>query len=127
VARAQHRRHGASLLANSDIPGFSREEQASLAALVRLHRRRLALGQLEQVPEHDRRRILYLCILLRLAVLLNRSRSEAPLPDIKARAGENALELMFPDGWLAQHPLTLTDLESEKEMLQAAGWKLGFA
>jgi exopolyphosphatase/guanosine-5'-triphosphate,3'-diphosphate pyrophosphatase len=126
IAHAQYHRHAAYLLANSDLPGFSREEQFSLAMLVRLHRRRLALEELQQLSDPDRPRIFRLCVLLRLAVLLNRSRSAA-LPEIGAAAADTALDLAFPQGWLDDHPLTQTDLESEREFLAAAKFELKFA
>jgi len=127
IAHAQYHRHAAYLLANSDLPGFSREEQFNLAMLVRLHRRRLALEELQQLADPDRPAIFQLCLLLRLAVLLNRSRSLAALPDITAVAGEAALDLAFPKGWLADHPLTQTDLESEREFLADAKFDLRYA
>jgi exopolyphosphatase/guanosine-5'-triphosphate,3'-diphosphate pyrophosphatase len=65
-------------------------------------------------------------VLLRLAVLLNRSRSAA-LPEIGATAADAALVLAFPQGWLDDHPLTQTDLESEREFLAAAKFELKFA
>jgi exopolyphosphatase/guanosine-5'-triphosphate,3'-diphosphate pyrophosphatase len=127
IAHAQYHRHAAYVLANSDLPGFSREEQFNLAMLVRLHRRRVALEELLQLSDPDRQRIFRLCILLRLAVLLNRSRTLAALPEITATAEEALLELTFPQGWLDAHPLTQTDLESEREFLAAAKFELRFA
>jgi exopolyphosphatase/guanosine-5'-triphosphate,3'-diphosphate pyrophosphatase len=126
IAHAQYHRHAAYLLANSDLPGFSREDQFNLATLVRLHRRRLPLEELQQLPDHDRPRLFRLCVLLRLAVLLNRSRSAA-LPEIGATAADAVLVLAFPRGWLDDHPLTQTDLESEREFLAAAKFELKFA
>ena len=127
IAHAQYHHHGAYVLANSDMPGFSREEQLNLAALVRLHRRKFAIEELLQVAEDSRTRIGRLCALLRIAVLLNRSRSATDFPDIRVRAAENDLTLEFPDGWLGEHPLTQTDLDAEREFLEAAGFSLKYA
>jgi exopolyphosphatase/guanosine-5'-triphosphate,3'-diphosphate pyrophosphatase len=127
IAHAQYHRHAAYVLANSDLPGFSREEQFNLAMLVRLHRRRVALEELLQLSDQDRPRIFRLCVLLRLAVLLNRSRTLAALPEITATAEEALLELAFPQAWLDEHPLTQTDLETEREFLSAAKFELKFA
>src|SRR5690606_37010247 len=41
IAHSQYHVHGAYVLENSDIAGFSRQEQQYLAALVRTHRRRI--------------------------------------------------------------------------------------
>ena len=126
IAHAQYHRHGAYLLANSDLAGFSREEQGKLALLVRCHRRKFPVIEMEQLPEENRDRLIRLCILLRLAVLLNRSRSYASPPDIKATVKEHALQLIFPGKWLNEHSLTRTDLELEMDYLKSAGYKLDY-
>ncbi len=127
IAHAQYHRHGAYVLTYSDLPGFSREDQVSLAVLVRLHRRKFQIQELEQLPEQDRDRMKHLCILLRLAVLLHRSRSYTALPHIQVGIEGEKLQLHFPEGWLKEHPLTLTDLETELELLSGTGVELEFA
>jgi exopolyphosphatase/guanosine-5'-triphosphate,3'-diphosphate pyrophosphatase len=67
-----------------------------------------------------------LIVLLRLAVLLNRGRSKAPLPEIKLAARMRTLELKFPTRWLDEHPLTRADLEQECELLKGVGFRLKF-
>ena len=126
IAHAQYHRHGAYLLSYSDMPGFSRPEQFMLATLVRAHRRKFPTDEFAQTPEEERPRLLKLAVLLRLAVVLNRSRSYAALPDIRAEAGDTALELAFPRNWLGSHPLTQTDLDLERELLVPAGFTLSF-
>ncbi len=63
----------------------------------------------------------------RLAVLLHRGRSPGALPDIDLHARARTLEVAFPKGWLAEHPLTAADLEQESEYLQASGFRLKVA
>src|SRR3546814_13734627 len=41
IAHSQYHVHGAYVLENSDIAGFSRQEQQYLGALVRTHRRKI--------------------------------------------------------------------------------------
>ena len=82
VAHSGYHRHGAYLLENADMPGFAREEQLLLARLVGSHRRKLLLEGLDDlIPPWDER-ALYLILLLRLAVLLHRARSESPIPEV---------------------------------------------
>ncbi len=124
VAHSGYHRHGAYLLENADMPGFSRGEQRLLARLVGAHRRKLlreGLGEL--IPPWDRA-ALYLIVLLRLAVLLHRGRERGALPPIKLSAGARSLQLTFPSRWFAAHPLTQTDLRQEVEYLRAAGLRL---
>ena len=67
-----------------------------------------------------------LCVLLRLAVLLNHGRSPEPLPAFRLTAGDDSLEVVFPDGWLDRHPLTRANLAQEAESLKAERLRLTF-
>jgi len=126
IAHSQYHKHGAYILENADLAGFSRQEQRVLAALVRLHRRRFAADVLADLPDDWRQPVTYLAILLRLSVVLHRSRSTAALPAFELAASEKALRLRFPDGWLDEHPLTRADLEQEAGYLKASRVKLEF-
>jgi len=67
-----------------------------------------------------------LCVLLRLAVVLHRSRSNSNLPEIRIRVNKNRVNLDFPSEWLEQYPLTLVDLSTEQDFLEVADIKLIF-
>ena len=56
-------------------------------------------------------------MILRLALLLHRSRKDFPIDKCRFTAVENVLEVKFPEGWLAKHPLTLADLSAEEDYL----------
>jgi len=124
VSHSQYHKHGAYLLNNLDMPGFARGEQRLLAALVRGHRRKYPLTEFGRLPSTQHPAVLRLCLLLRLAIVLHRRRSEEPLPPMNITADEQVLKLSFPDKWLATHPLARADLESEAGYMKAAGFKL---
>ncbi len=124
IAHSQYHKHGAYVVQNADMAGFSRPEQALLAALVRGHRRKLPLEAFAALPPADAERARRLCLLLRLAAVLHRSRSRQPLPTLRLEASGRTLRLRFPEGWLAEHPLTRADLEVEAELLAAARYRL---
>jgi exopolyphosphatase / guanosine-5'-triphosphate,3'-diphosphate pyrophosphatase len=124
LSHSQYHKHGAYLLAHSDMPGFSRQEQQVLAFLVRGHRRKFPLALLNTLPEELRFSTARLCLLLRLAVLLNRNRSPQPLPPLGLKTEKEALKVKFPENWLAEHPLTAADLSQEAAYLKAAGYRL---
>ncbi|MCB1808054.1 MAG: exopolyphosphatase, partial [Candidatus Competibacteraceae bacterium] len=67
----------------------------------------------------------------RLAVILHRGHRRQHLPAIQAQAHtqarKNKLELSFPDGWLAEHPLTRADLLAEAQLLKKVDFKLSFS
>ncbi len=75
VSHSQYHKHGAYLIENADLSGFSRQEQRVLAALIRGHRRKVAPALAQALPEGLRECTLKLCVLLRLAVLLRRGRN----------------------------------------------------
>jgi len=124
IAHSQFHKHSAYLLQNSDLPGFSQRNQQLLAFLARGHRRKLPKDELKQLPQSLQENAIRLCILLRLAVILRRSRSSARMPALELEARERKLTLSFPSGWLEQHPLTCADLEYEVEYLKAVDYKL---
>jgi exopolyphosphatase/guanosine-5'-triphosphate,3'-diphosphate pyrophosphatase len=124
VSYSGHHKHGGYLLAHFDLPGFSNDEQQLLAALVGSHRRKLSLQPLEQLRSVSPDQALRLCVLLRLAVLVNRGRSPRPLPRFKLEPGKNKLALTLPEGWLDKHPLARTDLEEETTLLKKVGFQL---
>jgi exopolyphosphatase/guanosine-5'-triphosphate,3'-diphosphate pyrophosphatase len=124
IAHSHYHKHGAYLLANADLPGFPREEQALLAALVGSHRRKLNVAQLEDLVPPWHLKAEFLIVLLRLAVLLHRGRGPRALPEIDLRPKGRSLECVFPKGWLEAHPLTAADLEQEVEILRGAGFRL---
>ena len=127
IAHSGFERHGAYIVANADMPGFPRSEQKLLAYLISMQRSNLGRAGLAAMPAGWRQSALRLAILLRLAVLLNRSRSGADLPNVRATASSSkGIELVFPEGWLEANPLTVADLEREQRYLKAAGYQLAF-
>jgi len=126
IAHSKYHRHSAYLLEHADMPGFPREEQLLLAALVGGHRRQLSLDACEDLLPPWDRHAEYLIVLLRLSVLLHRGRSPQPLPEVSLRAKGRTLALELPARWMREHPLTLEDLEQERLYLKEAGFRLTF-
>ncbi|WP_440225750.1 exopolyphosphatase [Dokdonella sp. MW10] len=119
IAHSQHHVHGAYIVANSDLAGFSRQEQQLLAAILRLHRRKPDTATLRALPARMQPVAQRLTTLLRLGVLLHRSHSESALPEISLKpANDGALTIELPRKWVDQHPLTRVDLEQERDYLR---------
>ena len=127
IAHIGFQRHGAYIAANADMPGFPRSEQKLVAFLIATQRTEINRSSLVSVTSKWRKSALRLAILLRLAVLLNRSRSKVELPPIDAVAGKRNIDLRFPSGWLDANPLTVADLRREQAYLRNVGYELGFA
>lgn len=126
IGYGSYHKHGAYIVVNTDLAGFSRDEQRQLGMLVRLHRRKFNPGVLRGLDEAESRVLARLAVLLRIAVVLHRGRSPRPLPRIDAEAQGSRLRLRFPGRWLADHALTRADLEEEVQLLRAAGFQLDF-
>lgn len=126
ISHAQYHKHGDYLVRNADLLGFSTSEQLRLAALVRAHRRKFPVPVFDALPPADAHTARRLAVILRLAVLLHRSRTAAALPAIAVDASERGVEISFPRGWLPAHPLTAADLAQEREYLSRVGIRLVF-
>jgi exopolyphosphatase/guanosine-5'-triphosphate,3'-diphosphate pyrophosphatase len=127
VSHQQYHKHGAYILENLDLAGFSRQEQQRLALLVRNHRGGLSRTAFKALSKNWSKKLQQLAILLRLAVILHRSRTPESLPELVLTVNENVINLKFSSDWLASHPLTTADLQSEAEMLLEREWVLEYS
>ena len=127
IAYTGYHKHDAYILQNATMPGFSRDEQNMLASILRGHRRKLRKKYFKDVPKKTGELALALTVILRLATVLHRSRTEEDLPPICIDSrGRNKLTLCFPPRWLEQHPLVRSDLETERDYLAAVDIELDF-
>ncbi len=128
IAHSQYHRHGAYVLENMDLPGFSRQEQGALSIMVRLHRRTYRPELIEQNIYVRSDALGLMTRLLRIAVLLNRGRMPIDLPPIEISvSGYAEMRLALPSDWLDAHPLTDADLAGEIALLDAASYTLDIA
>jgi exopolyphosphatase/guanosine-5'-triphosphate,3'-diphosphate pyrophosphatase len=124
ISHSQYHKHGAYLLRYSDLPGFSQQFQRELATLVRGHRRKFSPTIFEGVDADDLPRLRYLCVLVRLAVLLQHPRNHETPPDFRLSAASDSLTISFPEGWLDDRPLTMADLQNERDYLAKQNFEL---
>jgi exopolyphosphatase/guanosine-5'-triphosphate,3'-diphosphate pyrophosphatase len=124
IAHSQYNKHGAYMVGQADLMGFSRQDQKLLAALIQLHRRSLQMDLFDEIDSGNKKIGKRLVIILRLAALLNRSRADTPppLPDISV--DKKTIQLRFEENWLQDHALTQSDLEAEISYLEKAGYQL---
>jgi exopolyphosphatase/guanosine-5'-triphosphate,3'-diphosphate pyrophosphatase len=124
ISHSGFQRHGAYIVENADMPGFPRAEQKILAFLIANQRQIISLERCQALPKSWHRSAIRLMILLRIAVLLNRSRSSKLLPEIKLNVSEKELDLVFPADWLTANPLTIADLDRERIYLASVDYGL---
>lgn len=126
VSHNNYHKHGAYILTNADLQGFSRQEQALLSALVLSHRSKFRVYAFKQLMKPFIKSGKDMCVLLRIAVLLHRGRTNESIPDIEIAVHNKKISLRFPQGWLENHSMTFADLAKEVNYLAAAGYKLSF-
>jgi exopolyphosphatase/guanosine-5'-triphosphate,3'-diphosphate pyrophosphatase len=115
IAHSGYHKHGAYIVENADMPGFSQRDQVRLAALVRSSR-----GGLDKLPLPQDYPDWPLILCLRLAVLFNMNRSDAPKPAMTLHCTARECELHLPEGWLKANSLTRSTLEQELKTWRAA-------
>lgn len=124
ISHAQFHQHGAYLITHSDLMGFSRLQQKQLALLVEGHRRAIPRARLTSFPAAEADRLLRLIILLRLAVVMTHSCGPHLQTSYTLEAAGRIIHIHFDPNWLASHPLTRAELESEAVCLKKAGYTL---
>jgi len=120
VAHSGYHKHTAYILANADMPGFSRKEQARLSLLALAQRGNLAKlqGQLKNIED---------CVLamsLRLAVLFYRNRGDIPLPVLQGHFSGTKFHLAIDADWLSRNQLTETALQEEVRQWKTLGMSM---
>ncbi|CAG0123660.1 partial exopolyphosphatase / guanosine-5'-triphosphate,3'-diphosphate pyrophosphatase, partial [Rhodocyclaceae bacterium] len=120
VAHNGYHKHTAYILANADMPGFSKKEQGRLSLLTLAHRGKLDKVRSLVSMEED----IALIMALRLAALFYRNRSDVTLPPMQGRFSGTKFHLMLAPGWLAQNPLTDTALQEEAKQWKELGVNL---
>ncbi|MGQ0287360.1 exopolyphosphatase [Pasteurellaceae bacterium 22721_9_1] len=121
-------KHSAYILANMELPGFDKEQQRLLSALVRLQQNPFNIEDILQSARYHSQDILSLVRLLRLAILICRSRQATELPqNIHLNVTPQQWHLKFEQAYLDRNPLIKQDLSNEKKYLKDIGLGFEFA
>jgi len=121
IAHAQYHRHGAYLLEFSDMPGFPTVEQRLLALLVGSHRRSFSRKPFQRLPKPRQAKAIRLAVLLRLAVLSNRSRTDLDYGGVALEGLDKTLRVTIPQHSPAANPMLVADLKQERKHLSQSG------
>ena len=121
IAQAGFHKHSAYVIANADMPGFSKREQAALATLALAQRGKLAkvAGDL---PRETSFAAKVMC--LRLAVLLSRSRRNVDTKRFGLAKVNNDFRLSVDAAWLETNSLTDYELRQEAQEWASVGLNL---
>ncbi len=124
ISARHYHRHGAYIVKHADLPAFSEAQQSMLALLIRGHRRSMPGLAFRAFDPLQARQLLRLVVLLRLAVILQRSHDDRETPDLCLNITASGVELDCGHGWLKAHPLSLKELQVEQQQLAGAGIEL---
>ncbi|HTO58918.1 MAG TPA: exopolyphosphatase, partial [Pseudomonadales bacterium] len=123
----QPNRHGAYLVENGDLPGFTAEERRAIALLIRSHRGGFPVFAFASFAAPLGQSLKRLAVLLRLAVIFERTRTDVDSPGVTIVVANDRVEVTISRSWLADHALSRAELEWERERLMAAGLTLNVA
>jgi len=116
ISHNGYHKHSAYIASHADMPGFSRLDQARLAALLLGHTGKL--GKISVGSAYIDWRMLF-C--LRLAHVICRRRDDEPIPDILVKEIEGGYLLKVSKAWAKNNPLTQFGLEKESTDWQKIG------
>lgn len=119
-----YHKHSAYLLTHMEMPGFSRQDQRCIAAIIRGHRGKPSREKIAEFAPMWDRKLLHLVVLLRLSTKIHRRRSPRPPPSVSLETQGRTLFLSFPGNWIETRPLSLADLEEDATQLLNLNYKL---
>jgi len=118
IAQGAYHKHTAYILANADMPGFSRQEQGWLSNLVLSQRGRLSKMR---AAFDDDPSLATLALCLRLGVIFHRSRRTLRLPALRLARKGKGFRLELDGEWLAKNTLVAIALEAERGEWDSVG------
>ena len=99
-----YHKHSAYLLTHHEMPGFSRQDQRSIAGLVLGHRGRIRKSSLSEVTVVSTDHFSKLLLLLRIATRIHRRRSPKKPPTIRLDTDGKTVHIELPTHWLSGVP-----------------------
>ncbi|MFZ7186748.1 exopolyphosphatase [Avibacterium avium] len=123
-------KHSAYILQNMELPGFDKEQQRLLTTLVRYQLNNIKRTDFAKFSRYAEQDILALVRLLRLAILLNKSRQATVWSEKISLKIDRTLAqwtIQFEPTYLAHNPLVRNDLIAENKLLKELDLGLNFS
>ncbi|MFZ7344469.1 exopolyphosphatase [Avibacterium volantium] len=123
-------KHSAYILQNMELPGFDKEQQRLLTTLVRYQINNIKQADFAKFSRYAEQDILVLVRLLRLAILLNKSRQATVWSEKISLKIDRTLAqwtIKFEPSYLAHNPLVRNDLIAENKLLKELDLGLTFS
>jgi exopolyphosphatase/guanosine-5'-triphosphate,3'-diphosphate pyrophosphatase len=116
VSQTGYHKHGAYMIENADMPGFTTREQKLMSRLVMAQKGNLRKVE-DQLAEGDFAKAV---VALRLAILFMHSRIEPDFGVLRLRV-KSRIELEIRRAWVAEHPTASYWFEKEQELWDEVG------
>ncbi len=126
LSHRRYRHHGAYIIENADLAGFSQQEKQILATIILNHRGRIQQDSFANFSKEHEEKLPYLTLILRLAVRMHRGRTNEAITPLIRIKNSHKIHLEFEKNWLSNHPLSQLDLSIEAKHISDAGFKLTF-
>lgn len=110
-------KHSSYIIDNSELPGFSREEQELLAFLLINYRKGFNRKNFSDFTLYEEDKAVLLAAILRISILLNIRRLDDLIPSIRCSATTEEISIHFLDNWLINNPVIREDLQAEMKTL----------
>jgi len=118
VSHTGYHKHGAYLVENADLAGFTSREQRIMSVLVLGQKGNLRkMGAALQEPD-----FMKALAALRLAVILMHARTCSEASSVKLRVkGKNRIEIELPRDWITLHPTFTFAMQKERDWWDEVG------
>ncbi|HJV76158.1 MAG TPA: Ppx/GppA phosphatase family protein [Noviherbaspirillum sp.] len=116
VSHTGYHKHGAYIVENADMPGFTTREQRLMSTLIIAHKGNLRKVE-SAIGDADFAKAV---LALRLAVMLMHSRLDSEADALKLKM-KNRIELEYRRDWTRQHPTLSYWIEKERNWWEEVG------
>ncbi|WNC72652.1 guanosine-5'-triphosphate,3'-diphosphate pyrophosphatase [Thalassotalea psychrophila] len=108
-----NKKHAKYILENTDLAGFSNSERKLLIALVTNYKTDIDNTVIEKQYFTSNQQAIFLIMILRIAVILSKRRTDDVMPSFNITAEHMNVSLSLPDVFLSKHPLISAELKQE--------------
>ncbi|WNC68336.1 guanosine-5'-triphosphate,3'-diphosphate pyrophosphatase [Thalassotalea nanhaiensis] len=108
-----NKKHAKYILENTDLAGFSNSERKLLIALVTNHKTDIDETAIENQYLTSKQQAIFLIVILRIAVILSKRRTDDVMPSFSLTADQMNVSLHLPEVFVRNHPLISADLKQE--------------